>query len=134
MQQNLYTYELEGLSTFEAFNFTQLQSQLESLKDEPAEYADEGQNVPLMVEVANWRNKTRCLCLAFQANPEDLSLINQAIEYAEKSFSACKIFRTGRVLNDELFADILATCSHALAIRLKVSEATDNLDRIIEIY
>ena len=126
-------YRRENWSTFEVFNVDELHSELESLKVEPTGAA-KGQKVPIRAQIGHWCAKIRCLCLAFQENPEDSSLINQAIDCAEQAFSACKDAKTRQNVSNELFALVLEDHAHALAIRFKLFQASDDLDRIIEIY
>jgi hypothetical protein len=133
-RQNRGTYLIDHLCTFEAFNSIELHHALELLNRVPADFVAKGQKVPFPDKIAHWRNKDRCLCLAFQAKPEDSSLIDEAIQCAERSVSVCKAARAEQGLSGEIFADALATHAQALAVRFKISESSDDLHRIIKIY
>ncbi|MCJ1343912.1 hypothetical protein MMC31_002110 [Peltigera leucophlebia] len=129
-RQNLCFYHIENIATFETFDHAELYRNLELLDVAPTDIAAEGEEVPPLVEIVRWRYKAQGLSLAFQANPEDLSLINKAIECADRSSSAFKTARAKYALSDEIFALSLTAHAQALAQR----DAYDDLNRIIEIY
>ncbi|KAI4210806.1 MAG: hypothetical protein LQ351_006388 [Letrouitia transgressa] len=134
VRQNLFTYRCQNLCTLEAFDCIGLHRELEWLNRMPADFAAKGQKMTLLDEVAYWHNKARIWCLLAQAKAEDSSLIDEAINCAEKSFSICKAARGMQGSRGELFPPILETYAQALAIRFKISYASDDLHQIIEVY
>lgn len=132
-RQNLCYYHIENMATFETFDHAELYRNLELLDVAPTDIAAEGEEVPPLVEIVRWRYKAEGLSLAFQANPEDLSLINKAIECAERSCSAFKTARAKYALSDEIFAFSLTAHALALVHRSRTADGSDQ-KRIIEMY
>lgn len=132
-RQNLCYYHIENMATFETFDHAELYRNLELLDVAPTDIAAEGEEVPPLVEIERWRYKAEGLSLAFQANPEDLSLINKAIECAERSCSAFKTARAKYALSDEIFASSLTAHALALVHRSRTADGSDQ-KRIIEMY
>lgn len=133
-RQSLCFYHIENIAIFETFHHAELYRSLELLDVAPTDIAAEGEEVPSLVEILRWRYKAQGLTLAFQANPEDLSLINKAIECADRSFSAFKTARDKYALSDEICAGSLTAHAQALVYRSRIVDASDDLKQIINIY
>ena len=133
-RQNACIYHIENLSTFEPFDHAELHRKFEWLDVAPTATAAEGDEVPPQIAIAHWRYKAAGPRLDFEANPEDITLIDKAIEYTARSKSACEDAKANYALSDEVFANTLVAHAQNLAIRFKITEASDDLSRIIEAY
>ena len=86
------------------------------------------------MDIAHWRYKATGFSFAFLANPDDLTLIDKAVEYTARSCSALETVMAKYALSNKVFASGLVAHTHALAIQFRITEASDDLIRIIEAF
>lgn len=132
VRQMLCFYHIDNLSEHETFDVDELDRILELLNVAPTEA--EGKEIPLLTRSRHWWNKARALRFAYQAKPEDSSLINKAIECAETSSSLIRRARGKISVSDEILAISLTAQARILVIRFRTSEASDDLRHIIRLY
>lgn len=131
---NLCYYHIDNIYISGSFDHAELNRYLKLLDVAPTAIAAEGEKVHPMVEIVRWRYKAQCLLLVFQAHPKYSFLINEAIEWADRSVSAWKTGRAKYALSDELLALSLRAHADALTSRFRIFHPTDDLNQIIEMY
>lgn len=134
VRQNLQTYNVDHFRTYETFDFSELFRELEVLKNAPADIAAEGEEIPVLEKIRYLRNRAQNLGFAYQVRPKDSSLIDEAIKCAERAFFLCKNAIVSYEVSDETYAGALTTYAQTLAVRFKISEASDDLYPIIQMY